>query len=158
VPSAKVRGQTVTLTARYLRLRTQSVEITLVGGSMVRDFDLVSPETPDRSVPRAGTDPAPVPSRDFPRSAGAPTPATRDNAPATSPAISPAAPSPGRVVAAAASRLLPSSFSPIVDSTAFMDVAGPTTIASILSGRLACAATPASISTQRHRAALPASA
>jgi TonB-dependent SusC/RagA subfamily outer membrane receptor len=43
VPSAKVRGQTVSLTARYVRYSPSSVRITLTGGSLAQDFTLVSP-------------------------------------------------------------------------------------------------------------------
>src|SRR5438477_8174461 len=43
VPSSRVRGQTVTLTARYVRYSPESVQITLVGGSLARDFTLVPP-------------------------------------------------------------------------------------------------------------------
>jgi TonB-dependent SusC/RagA subfamily outer membrane receptor len=41
VPSSRVRGQTVTLTARQVRYQTKSVSIVLVGGSMVQDFELL---------------------------------------------------------------------------------------------------------------------
>ena len=40
VPSSRVRGQRATMTARHVRYVTQSAEVTLVGGSLVRDFDL----------------------------------------------------------------------------------------------------------------------
>jgi TonB-dependent SusC/RagA subfamily outer membrane receptor len=43
VPSAKVRGQTVTLTARYVRYSPSSARITLIGGSLSQDFSLVPP-------------------------------------------------------------------------------------------------------------------
>jgi TonB-dependent SusC/RagA subfamily outer membrane receptor len=43
VPSSRVRGQTVTLTARYVRYSPSSVPITLVGGSLAKDFELVPP-------------------------------------------------------------------------------------------------------------------
>jgi TonB-dependent SusC/RagA subfamily outer membrane receptor len=43
VPSSRVRGQTVTLTARYVRYSPESVQITLVGGSLSQDFTLVPP-------------------------------------------------------------------------------------------------------------------
>src|SRR5690242_1537971 len=43
VPSARVRGQTVTLTARYVRYSPSSARITLVGGSLSQDFSLVPP-------------------------------------------------------------------------------------------------------------------
>ena len=41
VPSSRVRGQTVSLTARQVRYQTKSVSIVLVGGSMVEDFELL---------------------------------------------------------------------------------------------------------------------
>lgn len=43
VPSSQVRGQAVTLTARYVRYSPSSVKITLVGGSLTQDFSLVPP-------------------------------------------------------------------------------------------------------------------
>ena len=44
VPSSRVQGQTVTLTARYLRYTPASVQVVLVGGSLVQDFDLAPTE------------------------------------------------------------------------------------------------------------------
>src|SRR3954468_17723390 len=47
IPSSRVRGQSVTITARYLRYREQSASIRLVGGALVQDFELRSAtETP----------------------------------------------------------------------------------------------------------------
>jgi TonB-dependent SusC/RagA subfamily outer membrane receptor len=43
VPSSRVRGQKVTLTARYVRYSPASVQITLIGGSLTQDFTLVPP-------------------------------------------------------------------------------------------------------------------
>jgi TonB-dependent SusC/RagA subfamily outer membrane receptor len=40
VPSSRVRGQRVTMTARHVRFTTQTAEVTLTGGSLVRDFNL----------------------------------------------------------------------------------------------------------------------
>jgi len=40
VPSSRVRGQKVTMTVRHNRYTTQTAEITLTGGAMVRDFRL----------------------------------------------------------------------------------------------------------------------
>ncbi len=40
VPSSRVRGQTVSLVARHVRFADQSVDIVLVGGSLVQDFNL----------------------------------------------------------------------------------------------------------------------
>jgi TonB-dependent SusC/RagA subfamily outer membrane receptor len=40
VPSSRVRGQRVTITARHVRYTTQTAEVTLTGGSLVRDFNL----------------------------------------------------------------------------------------------------------------------
>ena len=42
VHSSRVRGQTVAITARHLRSRTVTDSITLVGASIVKDFDLAS--------------------------------------------------------------------------------------------------------------------
>jgi hypothetical protein len=41
VPSSRVRGQTVTITARYVRFSPTSFSIVLVGGSLVKDFELL---------------------------------------------------------------------------------------------------------------------
>lgn len=43
VPSSRVRGQKVTITARYVRYSPASVQITLIGGSLTQDFTLVPP-------------------------------------------------------------------------------------------------------------------
>jgi len=40
VPSSRVRGQRVVITARRVRFTTQTVEVTLTGGSLVQDFNL----------------------------------------------------------------------------------------------------------------------
>lgn len=40
VPSSKVRGQTVNLTARHVRYNPESFPVTLTGGTLVHDFDL----------------------------------------------------------------------------------------------------------------------
>jgi hypothetical protein len=113
IPSTRVRGQTVTITARYLRYRPQSASITLVGGALVQDFELRSAaDAPAEPPPRAavGVDTA--------RRAGGGRPA----------------PSAARLdtarLHAAAPRL------PVVDSTAFMDLAGSTDVGAALAGRL----------------------
>jgi hypothetical protein len=59
VSSARVRGQAVTITARYLRYRPQSASVRLVGGALVQDFELRSatdaPAEPSRPVAEADT-------------------------------------------------------------------------------------------------------
>ena len=50
VPSSRVRGQTVTLIARHVRFNTESIRISLVGGSLQRDFQL---QPVGESQPRA---------------------------------------------------------------------------------------------------------
>ena len=55
ISSTRVRGQTVTVAARYLRYRPQSASIVLVGGALVQDFEL-----------RSGTDAVPEPTRPVP--------------------------------------------------------------------------------------------
>ena len=119
VPSTRVRGQTVALTARYLRLRPQTVQIPLVGGSIVRDFDLVAPDAPvnpgDRPRP---TDPV----RDPDPSSARPQPAPVRSAPS---------------VVALDSRAGIAAFAPRIDSTVLTDVPGPATLASALTGRFA---------------------
>jgi len=120
VPSTRVRGQTVTITARYVRLRPQSVDVTLVGGALVRDFDLVSME---------GNQPAPS---DRPR-VGDPVRTADPVSTGTRPVSSSR---PAAIVALDA-RVAPTAFAPRVDSTVLQDVAGPTNLASALTGRLA---------------------
>jgi TonB-dependent SusC/RagA subfamily outer membrane receptor len=119
VPSTRVRGQTVTLTVRYLRYRTESVSLTLVGGAVVQDFALQSstgvPARPD-SVP-ARIDRAP----------------DRDRVTRASPtgAVRPGTPT-------SAIRLMPPVRSGrLVDSSAFLVAAGPMELPALLAGRLA---------------------
>ncbi|MEO7455449.1 MAG: TonB-dependent receptor plug domain-containing protein [Gemmatimonadaceae bacterium] len=117
VPSTKVRGQTVTIIARYLRLRPQSIEITLVGGSLERDFELVTLD-------------APVRPGDQPRTVE-PVAATTGGD---------TRPAPRSTTAAAVgveAKLGLAAYAPVLDSTAFVDVSAPTSLASALSGRFA---------------------
>ncbi len=120
VPSTRVRGQTVALTAKYVRLRPQSVDITLVGGSLVRDFEMVSAD---------GAPPAP---RDRPRA----TDPTRDPEP-TSVRAQPSASARTPAIIALDARVASTAFAPRIDSTVLQDVAGPTNLAGALTGRFA---------------------
>ena len=118
IPSARVRGQTVALTASYPRYRTKSVDLTLVGGSVVQDFDLgttepVAPPRVDR--PRVtDTSPGALP----------PTPTTK-----TVPAA------PGLKAVALDQRAGLEIYGPMVDSTALSDLAGPVDLPTALAGR-----------------------
>jgi hypothetical protein len=58
VPSSRVRGQTVTLTARATRFQPGSVSIQLVGGSLNQNFELASSRTAEPTLGR------PLPSRE----------------------------------------------------------------------------------------------
>jgi hypothetical protein len=120
VPSTRVRGQTVTLTAKYVRLRPQSTEITLVGGALVRDFEMVSAD----GAPPAPTDRPRVtdPARPSDPVSARPTPTSSVSAP---------------TVIVLDSRATATAFAPRVDSTVLQDVAGPTNLASALTGRFA---------------------
>lgn len=111
IPSSRVRGQSVTITARYLRYREQSASIRLVGGALVQDFEL-----------RSTAEPAVEPQRP---------PANADTTRRTVPSRPPSAarPSPSRP-GPTATRL------PLVDSTAFMDLAGSADLGAALAGRL----------------------
>ncbi|MDB4890436.1 MAG: TonB-dependent outer membrane protein SusC/RagA [Gemmatimonadetes bacterium] len=120
VPSTRVRGQTVPLTARYVRLRPQSVDVTLTGGSLVRDFDLVGGD---------GTQPAPS---DRPRVTD---PARNPDPVSARPR--PTSPSSAAVIVALDTRVMPTAFAPRVDSTVLQDIAGPSNLASALTGRFA---------------------
>ena len=113
IPSSRVQGQTVTLSARSLRYRTESVRIVLVGGSLVQDFELTTAESPSRAErPRPGESPRTVPS----------------------PVVRAADAGAG----AAPSLRLPRALGGlVVDSSAFLEVAGPTDLPSALAGRLA---------------------
>ncbi len=120
VSSARVQGQTVTLSVKYLRYRPQAVPIVLVGGALVQDFDL----SPGGAVPRT----------DLPGQGARPTEPTaapdRIARPApVGPAINPGLPSQSRVT-----RL---SVPAAVDSSALMDLAGPVDLTAALAGRLA---------------------
>jgi len=59
VPSSRVRGQRVTIAARRARYTTQSFEITLLGGSMVQDFNL-PPNGSGTAAPRGAEPPVAV--------------------------------------------------------------------------------------------------
>ena len=134
VPSTRVRGQIVTLTARYPRFRTQNTTIQLTGGSLLRDFELTNTDTPS------------APGRDAPpqRTPSQPTPSQPVQQPSRQPATTPP---PAAVVSEPVlpgSRRLGSRFSSVapyqvtvIDSSAFTDLAGPTDLPAILSGRLA---------------------
>ena len=118
VPSTRVRGQTVTITARVLRYRPESVRITLVGGSLVQDFVL-------RSSADAPTDQSTAPVVD-----SAPRPGRVERVPVAHDAV-------GAATTVFVRRQAPALASLGVDSTAFMDVAGTTDLPSALAGRLA---------------------
>ncbi len=118
IPSFRVRGQAVTMTARFPRYRPQSVQISLVGGSVTQDFELSA--TGDVPAPRADTG-----RRDDPR---------RDPSP-DRPRTMPAATAPVSRAAVSTSALL--ARSKTVDSTAFSEATGPTNLLNALSGRLA---------------------
>lgn len=107
VPSSRVRGQTVTLTARYVRYSPSSVQITLVGGALSRDFTLVPPgERPQPSAPQPrATSPSPSPSSS--------TPPTGASGPIVAPIVQ-----------------------PTLDSTAFDELAGPIDVPGALAGRV----------------------
>lgn len=115
IPSARVRGQTVALTASYPRFRPQSVDLTLVGGSVVQYFDL------------SATDAAP-PSRTVRP------PATVNSPGVPPPAAQPAAARPAAIVTLG-SRAGRNVYAPTVDSTALSDLAGPVDLPTALAGR-----------------------
>jgi hypothetical protein len=131
IPSSKVRGQTVALTVRYTRYPTRTVEIALTGGAVEQDFDLGARDDgqPARQDP-ARQDPArpPVTTRDAPRDAPA---TTRPGTPRTTTAV----PSSAASVTEPRSAII--ALAPLVDSSAFADVAGPTSLADALAGRFA---------------------
>jgi TonB-dependent Receptor Plug Domain len=121
VPSTRVRGQTVTLTARYVRLRPQSVDITLTGGSLSKDFELSTGDAaqPARPADRPRvTDPVrdPEPTRTLPK------PVASSGTPA---------------VIALDTRAPFADFAPTVDSTDLQDISAPSNLASALTGRFA---------------------
>ncbi|HEX5972668.1 MAG TPA: TonB-dependent receptor plug domain-containing protein, partial [Gemmatimonadaceae bacterium] len=111
VPSSRVQGQTVTLTARYLRYAPASVQVVLVGGSLVQDFDL------------APTEGAQVPQ---PRPTDTTVAVSRPTAAATVPAG-----------ATPVIRLPRALGGIVVDSSAFLEQAGPVDLPSALAGRIA---------------------
>ena len=139
VPSTRVRGQTVTLTARYPRFRTQNVPVQLTGGSLLQDFELTNtdtPTTPGRETPTQPAPSRPTPSQPAPSQ---PTPSQPGRQPTTTaPAPVVSEPSlPGSVRAGSRfSSAVPYQVT-VVDSSAFTDLAGPTDLPALFSGRFA---------------------
>lgn len=117
VPSSRVRGQTVPLTASHPRFSSKSINVVLVGGSILHDFDLSVP-TPDA--------PARV---DQPRITDT----------GTRHPDSTVVRMPDPLDARADSRLPAVAMvaAPIVDSMALTELAGPVDLASALAGRFA---------------------
>ncbi len=115
VPSARVRGQRVTIAARRARYQTQSFEVTLAGGSLVQDFNL--PLIGAGNAAARGPEPSAAP------------PGARPGAGAPEGASQPGRPGPV-VTTLTSSRGL-------VDSSAFEDAAGPLDLPSALVGRTA---------------------
>ena len=117
IPSSRVRGQTVPLTASHPRFSSKSFSVVLVGGSILHDFDL--------SVPTADA-PARV---DQPRVTDTGTRFGDSTVVRTTDRLDARADSRPQAVAAAVV--------PIVDSTALTELAGPVDLASALAGRFA---------------------
>jgi hypothetical protein len=117
VPSSRVRGQAVTITARYLRYRPQAASVRLVGGALVQDFELRSAsETPE---------PAPaVPQTDTARRAPGSVPPVREQPSSVREDVS---------------RVPVRDRAPLrtVGPAAFVDLAGAADVPSALAGRLA---------------------
>ena len=118
IPSARVRGQTVVITVSYPRFRPKSADLTLVGGSVVQDFDLSATEP--ASPPRAN----------------------RPGVIATVPGAQPSPAQPVTVVSRSAAFALDQragliAFAPTVDSSALGELAGPVDLPTALSGRFA---------------------
>ena len=112
IPSSRVRGQAVTITARYLRHRDQSASIRLVGGALVQDFELRSTSDAPAEPPRA--------------------PVNVDSARRAVPERPPQS-----VVRPNVARRLPAAVRlPVVDSAAFVDLAGAADVGAALAGRL----------------------
>ena len=111
IPSSRVQGQTVALVARYLRYAPASVQIVLVGGSLVQDFEL----SPSEGTPVTRVNPA-----DTNVAVSRPTNAV--NVPAGGfPII----------------RLPRAVGGIVVDSSAFLEQSGPVDLPSALAGRVA---------------------
>jgi TonB-dependent SusC/RagA subfamily outer membrane receptor len=72
IPSSRVRGQRVTISARHARFTTQNIDVTLTGGALVRDFDL--PPVGAGQPSRQETAVAPTPASGGPRSSVVVTP------------------------------------------------------------------------------------
>ena len=58
VPSSRVRGQTVTLIARHVRYNPESIRISLTGGALQKDFQLLPVGEPQPRAAEAATIPA----------------------------------------------------------------------------------------------------
>ncbi|MDQ2668487.1 MAG: TonB-dependent receptor, partial [Gemmatimonadota bacterium] len=115
VPSARVLGQTVPLTASHPRYRSKSISVVLIGASIEQDFDLgdPGPDTPPRVDQPRVTD------------TGARNPTSVVSAPE-----SPAMRSDARISIATFR-------APAIDSAALTDLAGPIDFAAALAGRFA---------------------
>lgn len=122
IPSARVQGQTVTLSVKYLRYRSQSVPITLVGGALVQDFDLSTGD----EAPRTG-----APAQARPTDPKGPPPSGQTSPAPSGGATGPKASTVSRMASTNALVMLPG-----VDSSALMDLAGPVDLPVALAGRL----------------------
>lgn len=115
IPSLRVLGQTVALVASHPRYPSRSVSVVLVGGAIVRDFDLTPASDPATRVePVRTAEPRPV----------------ADVAPSSASA---------NVIARSPSLRTPPGFlsPPVIDSTALTDLAGPINLGTALAGRFA---------------------
>lgn len=111
IPSSRVQGQTVTLVARYLRYAPASVQVVLVGGSLVQDFEL----SPTEGTPVTKVNPADT------------------NLAVSRPAKAVSAPAGGIPMI----RLPGVLRGIVVDSSAFLEQSGPVDLPSALAGRVA---------------------
>src|SRR4051812_23699412 len=111
IPSSRVQGQTVALVARYLRYAPASVQIVLVGGSLVQDFEL----SPSEGAPVTKVNPADT------------------NVATSRPANAVTVPAGGFPMI----RLPRALVGIVVDSSAFLEQSGPVDLPSALAGRVA---------------------
>ena len=143
VPSIRVRGQKVVMTVNYPRFRPQTAEVELVGGNIVKDFELTAitldaNARPEQAAASTGTSAAAPPNG--PPGTGVAPAAVPQSRPAVAPVTKPAEPTPVLPVPVSTAGVVTIRATvPVqaVDSSVFTDLAGSVDVAGALEGRMA---------------------